>query len=123
MALIVRKPNVKVDGRQLDIGEIIPKEYETDPDRDWSSAISLGRVDRIPDGAIDDNIPETFVDNADILNQSVSDLQDELDKITDFDSLDELKQIEKSNKNRKTALQAIDDRYNELLNHLSGENE
>lgn len=130
MALIVRSPEVSLEGRQLDIGEIIPKEYENDPDRDWKPAISLGRVDRIPDGAVDGEIPERFGEStesqAKILNRPVSsdeqkDLKDGLEQISDLDSLEKLLQIEKNNKNRTTAIDAIEERQEELLDILSGE--
>lgn len=126
MALIVRSPDVKLEGEFLDVGEIIPKEYENDPDRDWSPVINLGRVDRIPDSAVDGEIPQRFKESntnveASILEQSVEELENELDQISDLDSLEKLLKIEKNNKNRTTAIEAIEERQEELLNILSGE--
>lgn len=124
MALIVRSPSVKINGENLNEGDIIPKEYETDPDRDWSSAINLGRVDRIPDSAVDGDVPKREL-NSDvdlsILSQSVSNLKDDLENVSNLDSLEQLAQVEKNNQNRVTAVRAINNRKEVLLNKLSGE--
>lgn len=123
MPLVVRD-TIKIAGEKWYPGDVIPQEYEEEEYRNWRPLIQSGKVDRIRREFIEeyqsgDTSEEERSVAHDILSKTVDTIRDRVKQINDLDMLDKMYSMEQNDKQRKTALDAIDNRRTELMDEYA----